>query len=104
LLIKTHEAEQIALVNGNLQIERRGTNESIREESRSERQSRLKRENLQLKKEAIFFALEVSAIMGVSTLSVVFLFGEYPWPLKSAAFGLLVFMVRAFIRHLTHLR
>jgi hypothetical protein len=104
ILVKTHDAEQVTTVNGGFQVERRGTAVTIREESRLERQLRLKRESLQLKKEAAFFVLEVIAIIMVSGLSIILLLGNYPWVLKSAAFSLLVFMVRAFIRHLTHLQ
>lgn len=69
--------------------------------NRKEDLQRFKREELERRKSASFFIFEMILLCIVSVLSILGLFGDYPFYVKTTCGGLLVYIVQSVIKHLT---
>jgi len=67
-----------------------------------EKRQQFKREELERRKNAIFFTVELILVCSVSILSVWVLLSDYPFYVKTTCGGLLVYITRSVIRHLTN--
>jgi len=65
-------------------------------------QQRFKREELERRKSAIFFTFEMAMLLIVIGVCIFVLVDDFPFYFKSASFGLIAYVVRSVVRHLTN--